>query len=278
MNVNVDINELASYYANIHVTFIDIVRVVMPPGRRNFGAHTPPVSGLIFPLRGRARMVFDGVSYEMEYGKIFYAGPNMSLEKEVMGESEWEFMVIHYRAVGEDKGVLPYGLAHFQLETGYNTHINDLLQRLHNCCTKPGSIPELKAKSLFFTILNEILMSAGNRRNDSGQKIVEQAVAYINSYYMEPLTVPQIAAQYGLTSKQFAYLFQKYTAMGPNEYLITCRVRRARELLCSTECSVAEISACVGYSDPYYFSKLFKKRTGFSPSTLQRCLGKKQLK
>lgn len=276
MNVNVDINELAKYYANMHVSFIDIVRVVVPPGGRVSGVRTPPVSGLIFPLRGRARMSFNGIPYEMEYGRTFYAGPRMSLEKEVMGESEWDFMVLHYRADGEERGVLPCGLAHFQLETGYNTHINDLLYRLHNNCTKPGSMPELKAKFLFFNILDELLMSVGNHRNERGQKVVEQAIAYINSHYMEQLTVSQIAAQYGLTSKQFAYLFQKYTDMGPNEYLITCRVRHARELLCSTECSVAEISACVGYPDPYYFSKLFKRRTGFSPSVLQRCLGKGQ--
>jgi len=272
--MNVDINELAHYYAKVNIRIIDVGRAVVPPGKKCFGARTPPFSGLVFPLRGRARMFFNGVPYEMEYGKIFHAGPGMSLDKEVLGQSEWDFMVIHYQVSNSEKGVFPYDLAHFQLETGYNTRINDLLHRMHISCTTPGSLPALQAKSLFFGILDEILTCAGNRRNESGREIVEQAMAYINSHYMEPLTIPKLAAQYGLNSKQFAYLFQKHTGMGPNEYLIEHRVRRAKELLCTTECSVSEISASVGYSDPYYFSKLFKKRTGFCPSTLQSCLGK----
>jgi AraC-like DNA-binding protein len=77
-----------------------------------------------------------------------------------------------------------------------------------------------------------------------------------------------------LSSKQLAYLFQKYAGMSPNAYLIEQRVNHARELLCTTACSVTEVSAYVGYSDPYYFSKLFKKRTGVCPSTLQRCFEK----
>jgi len=270
--MNVDINELAHYYATINISIIDVARTVVPPGGRCFGRYTPPFSGIVFPLRGRARMFFNGVPYEMEYGKVFHAGPNMSLDKEVQGRSEWAFMVIHYQTDDNAADSFPYALAHFELEAGYNTRINDLLHRLYNSCTTPGKLPGLRAKSLFFSIMDEILTSADNRRNEGGQEIVEQAIEYIHSHYMESLTMPMLAGQYALNSKQFAYLFQKHTGMGPNEYLIEYRIRRAKELLCTTACSVAEISACVGYSDPYYFSKLFKKRTGFCPSLLQSCL------
>ncbi len=92
--MNVNINELAHYYATINISIIDVARAVVPPGGRCFGQHTPPFSGIIFPLHGRARMFFDGVPYEMEYGKVFHAGPNMSLDKEVQGRSEWDQMNI----------------------------------------------------------------------------------------------------------------------------------------------------------------------------------------
>ncbi|WP_371372426.1 helix-turn-helix domain-containing protein [Sporomusa aerivorans] len=269
--MNVNLNQLARYYANMNVTIIDLIRAIVPPGRKYAGGNTPPFSAWIFPLRGQARMFFNGVPYEMEYGKIFHAGPNLPLEKEVLGQSEWDYMVLHYQAVGAGSGTVPYELSHFELETGYNTRISDLLQRLQTCCSLPGSLLELRVKSLFFSILDEILTSAVNRRSESGRLLVEKAMEYIGRHYMEPITIPKLADQYGLKSKQFAYLFQKYTGMGPNEYLIEHRVLRAKELLSTTESSVADISACVGYSDPYYFSKLFKKRTGFSPSMLQSC-------
>lgn len=272
--MQVDINDLARYFTTNHVRIINVGRAVVAPGGKCFGVSTPPFSGLVFPLRGRARMFFDGVPYEMEVGKIFHGGPNMALDKEVLGKSEWEFMVIHYTIEHGQEELLPYAFSHFELKTGLSMRLHDLLHRLYQICETQGSLPELKAKSLFFSILDEILTSAASQRNESGRQLIEQAIAYINSHYMETFTMPKLAGRYGLNSKQFAYLFQKYTGMGPNEYLIACRVRRAKELLYTTTCSVAEVSVCVGYSDPYYFSKLFKKRTGVCPSDLRIELGK----
>lgn len=268
--MTVDISELAEYYAKININIVDVVRVTVPPGRKCFGVYTPPFSGFVFPLRGRARMFFDGVPYEMEYGKIFHAGPNMSLDKEVLGNSEWDFMVLHYQVGEQRNDMVSYGQAHFELETGGNTRINDLLHRLYKHCATSEPFLALRTKVLFLEMMSEILLSADNRSRESGREMVEKAVAYMNMYYMEPLTITQIAAQYGLNNKQFAYLFQRHTGIGPNEYLIQQRIARARELLCTTRCSVAEIAACVGYADPYYFSKLFKKRTGVSPSSFNK--------
>lgn len=267
--MKIDLNELARYFANMNFHMIDVVRAVVAPGGRCFGVSTPPFSGLIFPLRGRARMFFNGVPYEMEPGKIFYAGPNMALDKEFLGKTEWEFMVVHYQVVNCAEDTLPYTLGHYQLETGHSTRINELLHRLYQVCSTPGSLPELRAKSLFLSIVEEILTCASNQRNEKGRELVEHAMEYIKNHYMEPLTVTKLAGQYGLNSKQFSYLFQKHTGIGPNDYLIEHRMSRAKELLGTTACSVAEIASCVGYADPYYFSKLFKKRTGFCPSWLR---------
>ncbi|WP_245823829.1 AraC family transcriptional regulator [Sporomusa malonica] len=264
---------MARYFSNINVSIVNVIRGVVPPGGKCFGVFTPPFSGLIFPLRGRARMSFDGVPYVMDPGKVFNSGPNMALDKEVLGQSEWDFMVIHYRVDDSEKGAFSYGLSHYQLDPGHSTRINNMLHRLYQLCAMPGSLPALRAKSLFFSILDEILTCCGKPRNESDRELIGQAREYMESHYMETLTVPKMAGQYGLSSKQFAYLFQKYAGMGPTEYLIEYRVRRAKELLCTTAATVAEISTCVGYSDPYYFSKLFKKRTGFCPSMLQSHFG-----
>lgn len=264
-----DINELAHYFSQIRFQMIDVVKAIVPPGKKCFGAMTPPFSGLIFPLRGEARMFFNGAPYEMATGKIFYAGPNMTLDKEVLGKNEWEFMVVHFKVEDRSEETLPYTMGHYELEPGHSTRINELLHRLYQVCATPGSLPELRAKSLFLGIIAEILTCATSQRNDKGMELVEQAVDYIKNHYMEQLTVPKLAGRYGLNSKQFAYLFQKHTGLGPNDYIIEHRMSRAKELLGTTACSIAEISACVGYADPYYFSKLFKKRTGFCPSLLR---------
>lgn len=272
--MKVDIDEMAEFFSKVPFDIEDTHREVRKPGQKQLGTYTAPASGLLFPLRGKARMTFNGVSYEMEPGRVFHAGPSMTLDKEVVGDSEWEYLLVHYQIPESDKHAFPYASAHYELDPGYNPRINELLQRFYHTCIMPGSLHVLRAKSLFFNIMDEVLSCYGHRKNESGRELVEQVMEYMNLHYMEQLTMPKLAEQYGLGSKQLAYLFQKHAAMSPNEYLIVQRVSHAKELLCKTACSVAEVSAYVGYSDPYYFSKLFKRRTGVSPSTLQRCLAK----
>lgn len=267
--MHVDINQLAGNFSRIEFQIIDVIRASVPPGKKCFGAFTPPFSGLIFPLKGRARMSFDSMPYEMEPGKIFHGGPNIALDKEVLGCTKWDYMIIHYQVDANAKIEFPQAFSHYQINSGYSTRIHDLLHRLYNVCITPGNLSALQAKLLFFSILDESLTRADGRHSEWGRELVEQAVEYMKTHYMEPLTVAKLAGQYDLNSKQFSYLFQKHTGMAPLEYLIEHRLRRARELLCTTPRSISEISSCIGYSDPYYFSKLFKKRTGFCPTTLR---------
>jgi AraC-like DNA-binding protein len=263
--MKVDINDLSGYFAKIHFSIIDIRRAVIEPGTKHFGTVTSPFPGIIFPLRGQSRMFFDGVPYEMEPGKIFHGGPNMSLDKEVLGQSKWDFMVLHYQVYGNTQGAFPYALSHYELSPGYNSRINDMLYQMYHIYTTTGNLSGLRAKSLFFTILDEILTCASCGLHDDSRELTEKAAEYMENHYMEPLTIPELARQYGLNSRQFAYLFQKHKKMSPNKFLIEYRMQRARELLLTAACSVADISARVGYSDPYYFSKLFKRQTGLSP-------------
>lgn len=268
--MKVDINELAGYFSNINLSLVNVVRNVVPPGGKCFGVVTPPYSGLIFPLHGRARMFFNGVPYVMAPGKVFHSGPNMKLDKEVLGQLEWDFMIIYYQVHNDNNDAFSYASSHYQIDPGHNTRINNMLHRLYQFCNTSGNLNMLRAKSLFFNLLDEILTCATNQQINHNRDLVEQSIEYMKLHYMNPLTIPELAAQYGLNAKQFAYLFQKYMGIGPNEYLIDHRMQQAKELLCTTNFSVAKISVCIGYSDPYYFSKLFKKRTGFSPSALQR--------
>ena len=54
--------------------------------------------------------------------------------------------------------------------------------------------------------------------------------------------------------------------MTPMQYITFLRITRAKELLRSTDYSIQEISSMVGYENPLYFSRIFKKQTGYSPS------------
>lgn len=267
--VTVDINALASFYAKTSFAIINVKRAIIEPGKKSFGVLAPPYSGLLFPLHGQARIFFDNTPYELEPGKVFHCGSNMPLNKEVAGRSLWDLIVIYYQVLSAAPETLCYAQLHYELDPGYNPRITDMLERIYRLAAIPGNLPTLSIKSLFFTVMDEVLTCAANRRPGARSDLIQRIVEYINSHYMEPLTIPELAKQYGLNSKQLAYLFKKHIGTSPNDYLIEYRLDRARELLSTTNYSVGEISNCVGYSDANYFSKLFKMRTGLSPSMLQ---------
>lgn len=267
--MKIDLDEMAECFSRVSFAILDAYSYVIEPGKNTLSTYVTPSSGIFFPLRGKGRMTFDGVPYEMKPGKLFHTGPNMLLNREIIGSCKWEFVLIHYQIADKEKATFPYALSHYELDSGYNPHINDLLEKLCSACTVPGSLQTLRAKALFFCILDEVLTGVRNRRQESGHDLVEQAMEYMNRHYRKKFSIPNLSRMYGLSSKQFAYLFQKHAHMSPNEYLISQRMNHAKKLLSTTTFSIAEISDRIGYSDPYYFSKLFKKRTGISPSTLR---------
>ena len=69
----------------------------------------------------------------------------------------------------------------------------------------------------------------------------------------------------GLSQSRFMYLFRERFGMAPKEYQTNLRIGNAKTLLITTRLPISEVGAMSGYSDPLYFSRVFKKHTGQSP-------------
>ena len=84
------------------------------------------------------------------------------------------------------------------------------------------------------------------------------------------LRLEQIAAETGLTAGHLRELFRHRFGMRPVEYRRGLQLARARELLSSTNLNVKEAAREAGYRDPLYFSRIFKRQFGISPSSVVR--------
>ncbi|WP_168735805.1 helix-turn-helix domain-containing protein [Cohnella fermenti] len=90
-------------------------------------------------------------------------------------------------------------------------------------------------------------------------------LSHINNYFESELDREQLER---VTDRKYEYLcqiFKKYAGMSIFQYVQELRVKRAEHLLVHTKKTVREIAETVGYSDPFYFSRLFKKVTGLPP-------------
>ncbi|MCA9974384.1 MAG: DNA-binding response regulator, partial [Anaerolineales bacterium] len=100
--------------------------------------------------------------------------------------------------------------------------------------------------------------------------LAKQAVAYLHQNYTRPLTRQEIADDLGMSEDYFSRTFNKELGISPWDYLNRYRVAQAKSLLQTTSDSVQKIAHRVGFTDPAYFSRVFRKIVGQSPSAYRQ--------
>ena len=121
----------------------------------------------------------------------------------------------------------------------------------------------LSALSIFYRILFEL----EHKKNNEDYLKIKPAADYLHKNYTDPaLTVSDLSAKCYMSDTYFRRLFQKVYGRTPLSYLIYLRVEHAKALLSELGSSVSEVASASGFTDVKYFSTVFKKTTGTSPS------------
>lgn len=101
---------------------------------------------------------------------------------------------------------------------------------------------------------------------DYSNRIVQATKEYLETHYAEDISLEDIAEQVNISPQYFSKLIKKTTGFNFTDWLSTLRVKKAKELLTNSNLTVKEVCFLVGYKDPNYFSRIFKKRIGMTPS------------
>jgi AraC-like DNA-binding protein len=96
--------------------------------------------------------------------------------------------------------------------------------------------------------------------------IVQSLIDYMSLHYMEEISLDNISKNMYLSPVYISKIFKEETGFSPIHYLIQIRLAKAKEILETNPMPVNLVAKAVGYEDAYYFSKLFKKYYGQSPS------------
>lgn len=139
------------------------------------------------------------------------------------------------------------------------------LNSIQTVLTNTKTIQQLREQA--HKILVSALAFRDSQTNSPYAGMIQQAKEYINHHYMDPnLSLNEVAAQVNLSPSHFSVVFSQETCQTFKEYLTEIRIKKAKELLRMTTARSAEISYQIGYSDPHYFSYVFRKNTGLSPT------------
>ncbi|MDR1505891.1 MAG: helix-turn-helix domain-containing protein [Treponema sp.] len=163
---------------------------------------------------------------------------------------------------------------HVFFTPGLSEFANSLFDRIFDEVRRQKPLYQMKACSAVLALLWEIL--SRSRRQDQPdiyEKIVEQAKYLMTSNTYGAINIPSIAAQIGISTSRLNEIFKQFTSMTPYQYYIHIKIHKAEDLLVQEEISVKEAAWRMGFDDQYYFSRLFKNKTGIAPSDWKKYSG-----
>ncbi len=120
-------------------------------------------------------------------------------------------------------------------------------------------------------LLNEAMACRDRSGRGQGQTPVARARRFLSRRYSDPnLMLQDVAGEVGMSQSHFSTVFAQETGLTFTQYLTALRIGKAKELLSATAMRSSEIAFAVGYNDAHYFSYMFKKQTGMTPSEYRK--------
>ncbi|MFC4313490.1 helix-turn-helix domain-containing protein [Steroidobacter flavus] len=108
------------------------------------------------------------------------------------------------------------------------------------------------------------------KRNSRGK--LDSVLGYIEKNYAQPISEQEVAKECGLSPFEFSRAFRAAHGITFRDYLAECRLVQSKRLLGISQVPVSDVAAMAGFNDPSYFARLFRKRTGISPSAYRASL------
>ena len=99
---------------------------------------------------------------------------------------------------------------------------------------------------------------------------IERATHYFNENYNKDINIDEYAASRHISTCWFIRSFRQVIKVTPMQYILSLRMANAQNLLETTDYNISEVAAAVGYDNALYFSRLFRKHIGVSPSEYRK--------
>ena len=254
----------AGYYPEANRHFIE----------RSEGA---PANVLILCLRGRGWVRVGGETRAMAAGSCALLPAGRAHAYGADDAVPWTIVWAHF--VGEESG--PWSELAFGPGIGRGGGVVVLppdrfdeiaLDRVHAALERGYALRDLAAAAAALRSslaeIARILATRGGER--SARERVAASVDVLRREWLRARRLDELAAAAGLSPAHYSSLFREQTGFSPIDYLIRLRVQHACRLLDRTTQRVHEVAAAVGYDDPYYFTRCFRRVMGRSPREYRR--------
>ncbi len=225
---------------------------------------------ITYVIKGKAEYTVNATKYLLSAGDLLYIPAGSSRAAVVVPDDLMECYCVSgkIRNLIGDEVKLPFPVVS---PIGMQQDIISLYRDMNAewLLRDPGY--NMKVRAIYLMILQRYLQLIVYKNDTSTvDKRIKRVLRYIIDHYSEPLTVQSMAELTGLSAVYFGNFFQQETGMSFRQYLTSIRLNHAEDMLHSGEYNVNEVSAACGFSDIFYFSKVFKESRGIPPSQVIR--------
>lgn len=225
---------------------------------------------LIYCTEGKGVIEVEDERYELRRSDAFCIPRNVRHKYYADQEEPWSILWVHFK--GES-------IHYYPVEERRLVHINSrysdnrmmvlfkvLFRVLERNYTMGNFIYISQVLSL---ILAEVYFREKIDDSSVQDRHVTVVIRYMYRNIHKNLTLQEISDEVQLSKSYLNAIFKAQTGKSPVEFFIHLKIKEACKLLKSSECYIYEVSEQLGYEDPYYFSRIFKKVVGVSPRDYQ---------
>lgn len=232
---------------------------------------------LIYIASGKAHFHFGDNEEIVTAGHMVLYRPKEPQKYEYYGEDQTEAYWVHFTGGNVTNILRSYGLTDdkkvFYCGSGieYQAIFRNMINELQICNANYASMLEMYLRQIFI-MLQRYFLTTAKTENSRVVDEIHKSMVYFNEHYSDDISIDEYAQNNNVSVSWFIRNFKHCTGVTPMQYILSKRIYNAEILLQDPTYNVTEIAQIVGYDNPLYFSRIFKKVKGLSPSEYRKSI------
>jgi AraC-like DNA-binding protein len=226
---------------------------------------------LIYCLQGKGYFIVDNKRYEVRSNQyILIPATDKYMRYWADNDDPWTIYWVHFTGdkIQDFNNSLNLSINRGPVQIPFNENAINIWHNIYQTLEMGYSMENINSACFcLYHIVATFLMPERHIQNDKDDEgdIITKTIHNMRDNLSKKLSVEDMAGKHNLSVSHFSNLFRKATGMPPIDYFIHLKMQKACQLLYANGDKIKAVAAELGYEDPYYFSRIFKKYIGSSP-------------
>ncbi len=229
---------------------------------------------LIYCLGGKGHIETAAAKFTLQANQFMFLPPNQYHMYQADIQDPWTIYWVHFSGSKLQELEQQFRISQYEKPTDiyYSEEILQTWQEMYASLDKGYSADNISFANLSLYRFISFFIFPGRKKLIAQEEEaiekgpLEKSIDFMKANISGRFTVEDLAMQFHISTSHYTALFKKKTGMSPMDYFIRVKIHYACQMLSQSKLKIKEVGEKIGYDDPYYFSRIFKKVTGKSPA------------